>query len=132
MCLLPDLVACSNREDKCRGDNASARAQVGNSISLAVVLGAVCVVVLELWTSDVLHVVAGADGVSPETMDIAISYLRCAFNHASSFNRLYQITLFTPFLFVQGSSSWYTIHTDCLGTIRSLSCARQSLCKPGS
>ena len=62
----------------CRGDNAAARAQVGNSISLAVVLGAVCVVVLELWTANVLEVVAGADGVSPETMQIAIDYLRCA------------------------------------------------------
>jgi hypothetical protein len=61
-----------------RGDVASARAQVGNSISLALALGTVCVLVLELCTTQVLHLVAGANGLPPETMQLAITFLRCS------------------------------------------------------
>jgi hypothetical protein len=61
-----------------RGDVASARAQVGNSISLALALGTVCVLVLELCTTQVLNLVAGADGLPPETMQLAITFLRCS------------------------------------------------------
>jgi hypothetical protein len=53
--------------------------QVGNAITLALVLGGACAALLETCTANVLDLVAGSDnGVTQETMDIAVSYLRCA------------------------------------------------------
>lgn len=62
-----------------RADRESARTIVGNAITLALLLGVVCVLLLEINTKAIIEVVAGTgDMRDSEPIRIAISYLKYA------------------------------------------------------
>lgn len=63
---------------QCRSDTDSARTTVGNAITLALLLGVGCVLLLECSTKPIIEVVAGTtDAQDSEPISIAISYLKC-------------------------------------------------------